>query len=168
MVSSVAGNGSQRHTDVPSGGQEGTPYLRGAQDVRDAAWRIGRAYPGGIPCLAQRLEVNAETLKKKLNPNCETHRLSVDEAVDVQLHAQRFDVLHAMAWSLDHVAIHVPDAPAEQVAARLAVVGAEVGDVFRLAQQVLADGQVTPNERRELATQITEAISALSAVLKGL
>lgn len=168
MVSSVAAKGARAHADVLGGVHEGTPYTRGAQDVRDAAYRIGRAYPGGIPALAQRLGVNADTLKKKLNPNCETHRLSVDEAVDVQLHAQLYDVLHAMAWSLDHVAIHVPDASAEQVAARLAVVGAEVGDVFRLAQQVLADGQVTPNERRELATQITEAISALSAVLKGL
>lgn len=168
MVRSVTGDGLTGHADVLDEAVRGIPQARGAQDVRDAAWRIGRAHPGGIPVLAQRMGTNADTLKKKLNPNCETHRLSVDEAVDLQVCAQRYDVLYAMAWSLDHVAVPVPDVDAATVAARLAAVGSEVGDVFRVAQQVLADGHVSRNERRELAGQVSEAISALAALLRRL
>jgi hypothetical protein len=168
MVHSVAGDGPHDHADVLDEAVRGIPQARGAQDVRDAAWRIGRCHPGGIPALALRMSTNADTLKKKLNPNCETHRLSVDEAVDLQVCAGRYDVLYAMAWSLDHVVIPVPDMDAAGVAANLAAVGAEVGDVFRVAQEVLRDGHVSLNERRELAGQISEAIAAMAALLRRL
>lgn len=43
-----------------------------------------------------------------------------------------------------------------------------MGDVFREVSRVLADGRVTPNERRKVANQVAEAISALCAVMKVL
>lgn len=164
MPSSVTTAGGTANANVRDGDAIGIPHM---QDVDDAAYRIGHSYPGRVPALAVRMGVNADTLGKKLNPNCETHRLSVADAVHLQVAAGRNDILYAMAGALDHVCIHMPDASADQVGMRLAKVGAEVGDVFRVAQQVMEDGKLEPHERRQLREQIAEAISALAGVLKG-
>lgn len=164
MPSSVTTAGGTANANVRDGDAIGIPHM---QDVDDAAYRIGHSYPGRVPALAVRMGVNADTLAKKLNPNCETHRLSVADSVHLQVAAGRNDILYAMASSLDHVCIYMPDAAPDQVAMRLAKVGAEVGDVFRVAQQVMADGKIDAAERRELKAQIAEAVGALAAVLKG-
>lgn len=165
MPSSLSGGRKSRHKDVQLDDEVGIPHM---QDVDDAAHRIGQTFPGRIPALAQRMGVNPDTLTKKLNPNCETHNLSVGDSVHLQMVAGRYDVLHAMAQQLEHVCIHVPDPDRGVVASRLAQVGAEVGDVFRVAGITLADGEVSATDRRKLTKEVVEAISALSALLKVL
>ena len=86
----------------------------------------------------------------------------------MQAVAARYDVLFAMARSLGHVCLPLPDLAAGDIHSRLAQMGAEVGDVFREVQRVLTDGRVTDNERRRVATQVSEAIAALSAVYEVL
>jgi hypothetical protein len=139
------------------------------QDVRDAAFRIGRTFPGGLPALAQRMGLPYSTLQKKLSPNDESRLLAVDEAVAIQVVAQRYDVLYAMAWSLNHVAVPLPaDVSRDGLGMALANIGKEVGDVFRVAQEVLADGDVSPNERRKITAEVSEVIAVLGAFLREL
>ncbi|RZI82607.1 MAG: hypothetical protein EOP38_15450 [Rubrivivax sp.] len=165
MPKSVPRTGLTANDDGDAPGAIAIPHL---QDVDDAAYRIAHEFPGRVPALAQRMGVPPSTLNKKVSPNCESHRLSVADAVHLQLVAGRFDILYAMASQLDHVCLHMPDETASEVGMRLARVGAEVGDVFRVAQKAMEDGSITPNERRELSGQIAEAISALASVLKAL
>lgn len=148
-----------------SDGDFAIPHM---QDVDDAAFRIAHSYPGRVAALAQRMGTSASTLNKKVNPSCESHRLSLGDAVHLQLVAGRFDILYAMASSLDHVCLHMPDSDAGEVGLRLAKVGAEVGDVFRVASKALEDKRITATERREVSDQVAEAISALAAFLKVL
>lgn len=140
---------------APSGNDDGEIYGKDSiphlQDVDDAAFRITQRYPGRIPALAQRMGVPASTLQKKVSPSCETHNLSVADAVHLQLVANQFDVLHAMAGACAHIALPMSDSTPHEVALRLAAIGAEVGDVFRVAQKALQDGVITPNERKEIA-----------------
>lgn len=145
-----------------------TSARRHVQDVSDAAYRVAHEFPGGVPALAQRMGMSSSTLMKKVGLTVDTHHLSLREAVHMQAVTGRFDVLYAMAKSLDHVCLPVPDQAAGDVHARMAAVGAEVGDVFREVQRVLADGRVTPNERKRVATQVAEAIAALAAVYEVL
>lgn len=141
------------------------PQMR---DVDDAAYRIAHEYPGKVEGLALRMGVSASTLNKKVSPNNTDHKVSVADAVHMQVAANRFDILYAMSAALEHVSIPVPDQDHGQLARRLAKVGSEVGDVFRKTEKALADGRISPRERRELTKEVTEAITALAAVLKVL
>lgn len=137
-------------------------------DVGDAAYRVAHQFPGGVPALAQRMGMSPNTLSHKVSLTNESHKLSLSEAVYMQHVANRFDILYAMAESLGHVCLAAPEMGETEVTGILATVGAEVGDVFREVQRVLADGRVTPNERRKVASQVAEAITALCAVMKVL
>lgn len=137
-------------------------------DVGDAAYRVAHQFPGGVPALAQRMGMSPNTLSHKVSLTNDSHKLSLSEAVYMQHVANRFDILYAMAESLGHVCMPAPEMGEAEVNAILATVGAEVGDVFREVQRVLADGRVTPNERRKVANQVAEAITALCAVMKVL
>lgn len=137
-------------------------------DVGDAAYRVAHQFPGGVPALAQRMGMSPNTLSHKVSLTNEFHKLSLAEAVHMQHVANRFDILYAMAESLGHVCMPEPIMGEAELNGILATVGAEVGDVFREVQRVLADGRVTPNERRKVANQVAEAISALCAVMKVL
>lgn len=159
-------------TALSGNNDDGEIYSKAAiphlQDVNDAAANIGRRFKGGIPTLAQRMGVPYSTLQKKLNPNDESHNLSIADAVHVQLVAEQYDILHAMATALFHVSLPMPDSSPAEVSMRLAKVGAEVGDVFRTAQAALEDGQISPRERREITLQVHEAIGALCSFLRVL
>lgn len=137
-------------------------------DVGDAAYRVAHQFPGGVPALAQRMGMSPNTLSHKVSLTNEFHKLSLSESVHMQHVANRFDVLYAMAQSLGHVCLPAPELGESEVTTVLASIGSEVGDVFREVNRVLADGRVTPNERRKVANQVAEAISALCAVMKVL
>lgn len=137
-----------------------TPCL---QDVFDATYRVAHDYPGGVPALAQRMGMSANTLNLKVSLTVDTHHTNLREAVHIQHITQRYDILYAMAAALDHVCFHVPSQSNGELGSRLAKVGAEVGDVFRKAESYMKDGKITPRERRELSREVHEAIAALSA-----
>lgn len=138
------------------------------QDVDDAAYQLAHQFPGGVPALAQRMGINHNTLQLKVNPNVDTHKLSLRESVQAQVVAGDCRVLYAMASALDHACLPLPAIEEGEIAMALAQVGAEVGDVFREVQRVLGDKQVTPNERREVAKQVSEAMAALAMVMRTL
>lgn len=119
-------------------------------DVNDAAYRIAHQFPGGVPALAQRMGMSRNTLAHKVSLTTDTHKLALAEAVHMQEVANRFDILYAMAESLNHVCM-----PATQMSE---------GEI----NTVLGDGRVTPNERRKVAAQVAEAVQALCAVMRVL
>ena len=45
----------------------------------DLAYRISHGYPGKVPALAARFEINVGTLQNKLNPNFPSNSLNIDE-----------------------------------------------------------------------------------------
>ena len=155
---------SKRNNDGDSTSGFAIPRSGG---IRDAAWRVARSYKPDMRAFAQRMEMPYDTFQKKVSPNCETHHLQLDEVIDLQVFAERYDVLYAMADALGHVCLPVPDEPAADIGLRLMEVGQDVGDVFEVARRVLQDGKVTPAERKELRGKVAEAVHALMSVLKG-
>lgn len=141
-------------------------------NIQDAAHRIGHEYPGGVPALAHRMGKNPTVLNSKLNPNNDTHHLTLAEADLMQHLSGRTDVLEAMADGLGYVVMHKPgtvegcDIPS---ATRRAMV--EFGDWMREVDAALADGSITTNEvrsiERELVQMITRA-QALTACLSSM
>lgn len=73
-------------------------------------------------------------------------------------------ILAAYARELGHVAIRLPDVETDESALvmQLAEATGEFGDVAHSITRALANGQVDPGERDEIARQIDEAQEALA------
>lgn len=136
-------------------------------NVLDAAHRIAHEYPGGAKALAARMGINQVVFNSKLNPNVTTHHLMLAEAMTMQHMTGRNDILHAMAEDLNHVAIPLPVASDDDLAHSISTCCAEFGDYLRRVDEVIRDGKVTPNERKDLERELTEMIAAATH-LQGL
>lgn len=119
-------------------------------DVLDAAHLTAQAFPGGVPALAQRMGVSANTLQHKLNPLNTTHHLTLKEALILQLVAGDVAVLRAMAKQLGYtVELATPDQSGGDPVEAFMHFQKHVGDFTRaVADSLLAGGAVTPNAQR--------------------
>ncbi|WKB52295.1 phage regulatory CII family protein [Eleftheria terrae] len=138
------------------------------QDVLDAAYDMGHSFPGGVPALAQRMGVSANTLNHKLNPSNDTHHLTVRELQKAMHITGDHGPLHALCASLNHVALPISTNAGGCVDHALRELGAQVGDVYRQVDGALKDRRVTPNERKRIRREVAEAIAALNNVLQVL
>lgn len=66
-------------------------------DVLDAAYLTAHSYPGGIPALAVRMGVSANVLQSKVNPNADTHHLSIKQAQALMDVTNNDAILRALA-----------------------------------------------------------------------
>ena len=137
-------------------------------NVLDAAYSTGHDYPGGCESLAPRIGVGAAVLRNKLNPNTQTHHLTLVEADRMMAAAEDYRILHALALNHSHVCIKVDsDMPASDLAVLELVthVWRSNGDVGSAVDDTLSDGLV---ERHEIA-RVEEAIyrtqQAMNAML---
>lgn len=128
-------------------------------NVIDAAHRIAHDYPGGAEALAPRMGIGPAVFRSKLNPNTETHHLTLRESVRLQQLTGRYDVLHAMAAELGHVVIPLPAVPEGEIAHALARTCAEFGEYLGCVEQALRDGVITPNEIKQLEKELTAMIA---------
>lgn len=129
-------------------------------NIQDAAHRIGHEYPGGVPALAQRMGKNPTVLNSKLNPNNDTHHLTLAEADLMQYLSGRVDILQAMAdghgYALTRKAGTVKDCDIP-AATRGSMI--ELGEWMREIDRALADGRVTLNEVRAIERELVQLIS---------
>ena len=131
-------------------------------NVHDAAHAIAHEY--GIGALAERLGVGKQVLNNKVNPNCASSVLSLNEAVRMQQLTGRYDILYAMADTLGHVCMPVPHVDDSDVATMLAHACGEFGDYLREVEASLVDKRVTPNEVKRMQKELLEMISAANAL----
>lgn len=137
------------------------------QDVLDAAYNTVHNYPGGCKALAVRAGIAYTTLKHKVNPNNETHHLSLREAVTIQELTGNHSILHSMADALGYTCTRAT--PGNDQATPIDVMAslyAELGDLQRAVADALRDGKaVTGNEIRRVDYHAQETIAAITNVL---
>ena len=109
--------------------------------------------------IASRIGTNHQVLINKANPQCETHKLTLREAISIQLITGRSNILRAMQTELG---IAKDESPKESLLEALLVASGEHGDVVNCIKDALADGRFTPREREQCQQEIDEAISALT------
>jgi hypothetical protein len=119
-------------------------------NVQDAAFHTAHDFPGGVAALAQRMgDVSPNVLNKKVDPRLESHHLRLDESVKMQSITGDFRILQAMAFTLNHVVIPMPDMPESGDAALLDAfmdIINEMAEFTQAFQQSWADGKVTSKE----------------------
>lgn len=131
--------------------------------VEDAAYRLVHGYRGGAQALAARVGMHPGTLNNKANPGQAGARLSIVEAVTLQLAANRFDILEAEAALCGFALVRLPDnvgVSDSELLNLYAMWHAEIGDVAECVMRTLGDGRVTPAELQGVKQEFHEQVAA--------
>lgn len=116
-------------------------------DVMDAAYDTVHDYPGGSESLAPRADMNARVLRAKVDPKCDTHHLSLNEARRIMARSGDHRMLFAMNDELGYLP-PIPQVPFEGVS-DLALLEtytklmARLGEFSSEFHAVIATGRVT-------------------------
>lgn len=137
-------------------------------NIIDTAHATVAEYPGGSEALGPRIGMSPAVLRNKVNPNNTTHHLTLVEAARIMAVSGDHRILHALAAELDHVAL--PIAAGEGVDDTLLDLtlsqSQAQGDFAAALQQALADGAISENEMRAIASAAAGKQAALTLLLR--
>ena len=129
-------------------------------NITDAAYNTVRDYPGGSASLAPRMGIKSPAvLNSKINPNTETHHLTLAEASKLMALTGDFRILHALAAEHEKVAIDLPEIPEcrdMELTDKVLCVGMKGGDVMSMFREIMADGRITSGEVRHMSRVIQQ------------
>jgi hypothetical protein len=134
-------------------------------DVHDAAYHLAHAYPGGVPALAQRMGMSANTLQHKVSLTNSTHHLTLRECVAMQDISGDKRVVQAMCGALGGVFLDMGYDTRNTTMEQVMHMAKEFGDVLAAVNDAVADGRVTHNEMQDCERQAAELQAALNGVL---
>ncbi len=137
-------------------------------NLEDAIYHAAHNYPGGIPALAARMDVNSGTLQNKVNPNFPTAHSTLKDLEAIVTFTQSPMPAAALAVLCGHAVIPViPIAGASdmEVLESITRLANEFGDVCRSVHEAVSDRRVTRREVHEVERQAQELIGAVQAVL---
>ena len=127
-------------------------------NIIDAAYHTVHDYPGGATALAPRFGIKSPAvLNSKVNPNTDTHHLSLLEATKMMVITNDYRILQSMNAQLGKVAIDLPQIPECRDTALTDLVlsfGMQGGDVYTLFKTMMADGRITRGEALDLSKVI--------------
>lgn len=137
-------------------------------NISDAAYHTVHDYPGGSNALAPRLCIKSPAvLNSKVNPNTETHHLTLIEASKLMELTNDFRILQSLNAQHGKVAINLPCIPECRDTALTDLVlslGMGGGDVYSLFKEMMSDGRITRGE----AIDMSKVIHQLHMVLAQL
>lgn len=137
-------------------------------NISDAAYHTVHDYPGGSNALAPRLGIKSPAvLNSKVNPNTETHHLTLIEASKLMELTNDYRILQSLNAQHGKVAINLPCIPEcrDTVLTDLVLsLGMGGGDVYSLFKEMMKDGRITKGE----AMDMSKVIHQLHVVLAEL
>lgn len=138
-------------------------------NIHDAAHKTVHDYPGGSESLAPRLGMSAAVLRNKVNPNNDTHKLTLAEADEIMGVTGDLRILHALAARHGCIVQKAePDESQPDVLRALLRANATEGEFDRVLQEALDDGLITPNEMAAIEKAGTAQQSATMVLLARL
>lgn len=140
-------------------------------NITDAAYATVHDYPGGSVSLSPRLGMSSAVLRSKVNPNNDTHHLTLADADRMMGITNDHRILHALAANHGHVCFELPpESPTGDLAILELVthVWRGQGDVGRAIDETLADGRVDAAELPKVKDAVYHTIQALQTLLARL
>jgi hypothetical protein len=133
----------------------------------DAAHKTVHDYPGGSQSLGPRIDMSPAILRNKVNPNNETHHLTLAEADEIMSVTGDHRILHALAAQHGYVLQKADEvtAGASLLQVLLSANAAE-GNFDSVLQEALADGKITPNEMKAITEAGMRQTSTHMALLR--
>jgi hypothetical protein len=135
--------------------------------LRDHAYNLARAYPGGAKALALRMEMNPTTLSHELRGQGSA-KLGLEDAA--ALTALSGDLRILEAWNAEHglVVIRVPhldSKPAGECMDKLSNTAKEFSELVTEVARDLGDGRLSDNEMADIERQAADLLAATHALL---
>lgn len=132
-------------------------------NVLDAAFNVAHDYPGGIPALAQRMDISPNVLQKKFDPNVDTHHLHLVQAVKAEIITKDYRILYAHAEALGYLVWKKPEVQNDGngLLDDLVDVNTSSSAVLAEFQKMYADRKVKRRELKRFDRAIDQAIIEL-------
>jgi len=122
----------------------------------------------GAAALAPLIGLSAAVLCNKVNPNIDTHHLTLDEAVRIQAVTRNFSIHEACDRLFGRVSLPAlfdySGVKNEDLTAALLKREKEAGETAA-AIELCLDGEITPDDLRQLQTEIYQDIQVLMEIL---
>lgn len=143
-------------------------------DVFQAAYRVahdfegGAAKNGGAVKLAQRMGKNPGTFLNQVNPEQETHKLWLGDAVLMQTLSHDHRILHAMAATLGEVCFRIPDLKnvSDQALIELICkIGHEGGHFYQVINSGISQTRFTRQALERIREEGYEFIAAIAETM---
>jgi len=117
--------------------------------------------------LAHAMGMSHTSLLNRCNPNDDTHRLNVEQLLQIMLHSQDKRILAALAHEFGFEL--VAKEPVKSTALQSAVLHmhSEVADVTRAVTAALEDGHVSQTEKALIKREIGEAQRSLNVLIES-
>lgn len=128
-------------------------------NVPDAAYITGHDYPGGTSALGPRIGVSGGVLSNKLNPNIDTHHLTLAEAMRIMVMTQDVRILQAQANELGYMVVPLHVVEDETVTAAMTHTVGEFGEYVTAACDAMKDGHITKLELRKINKELGDMIA---------
>ncbi|MFP2768068.1 phage regulatory CII family protein [Oceanisphaera sp. KMM 10153] len=126
-----------------------------------AAYLLGQQH--NISELARLLGKSGNILSNKLNPDCDTHHLTLAEAVAITELADDDTILEAWAHSRGKALVSVPSGEStdEELADQVMLVNEVMGAVFQELRLARKDGVIDPQEHKTITSAVQSAVREL-------
>ncbi|MGB3290962.1 MAG: phage regulatory CII family protein [Burkholderiaceae bacterium] len=142
-------------------------------NIIDSAHAVVHGYPGGSESLGPRVGISPAVLRNKVNPNNETHHLTLAEAARITALTGDFRILQAWAHSEGFLLVKAPDGTTSDMAVLEQVVGLGVanGQFMQTIHSALADGVVSQKELaaiKEAERAVQTAAATVTSRVEGM
>jgi len=132
--------------------------------IKHLAYRIGHEFAGSVAGLASLMNKGEGVLRNKLNPNSETHFLTIQEFETMTDFAQRNqEVAEYFSEKAGGVFVKMPTVPEGDMALLDVYMGAmkELGEVSCAFQKSYADGDISNKEFGDISNEIDDVLAKL-------
>jgi hypothetical protein len=140
-------------------------------NILDVIYKTAHDYPGGIPALAVRMGKSPNVLQNKVNPNCETHHTTAEEAAAIADLASSDEIAKAFAARRNLFCVRMVDrsgASDMEILDLILSMQKEMGDWAMAIQKGLADGVIDWADLEKIEKEFNEFCSAVLDLMSRL
>ncbi|MDR5825970.1 phage regulatory CII family protein, partial [Caballeronia sp. LZ043] len=143
-------------------------------NILDTLHAVAHAYKGGCESLAPRLGMSAAVLRSKVNPNTDTHKATLMDAVSISEMADDDRVLEAWARERGYALVKIPNVDSCTDQAIVEMMGkawSTHGEVGNEIVKTLEDGRVEEREVERVEKSIfthAQVLFSIAARLRGM
>ncbi|CAM3971015.1 phage regulatory CII family protein [Psychrobacter arenosus] len=139
-------------------------------NVIDAAHAtVHNSKHGGSPALAARMGMSSNVLNSKVNPNCETHHLRLDEALTIMEFTGDHCIIQAMAQQLGGAFTVInASTSVEDLVMSMLKIGGQGGGLLGIFQAAIEDGHIDRNEYKAIKALLQKQVEDLQAMSHAL
>lgn len=114
---------------------------------------------------AKALGMGHQVFLNKTNPGCDTHHLSIHQALALMIRTGNAAIFHALEQELSSAGVLHTQAPPQPLFMAVICAATEHGDIERSIRDALQDGHISEKEKVQIVRQCEEAVVAIGALM---